>query len=99
MDMPVSPLKQEGRVGSRAIFIIWPKVMCTSLDSAGNMVGSKKNVVPNFMFVTMGGGAGWSWLEFQAWKEHVFACKRLTGLPKPAPSYFPGGTLLVRERI
>lgn len=58
MDMPVSPLKQEGRVGSRAIFIIWPKVMCTSLDSAGNMVGSKKNVVPNFMFVTMGGRGG-----------------------------------------
>lgn len=56
--MPVALLKQEGGVGSRAIFIIWPKFMHTSLDSAGNMVGSKKNVVPNFMFVTMGGRGG-----------------------------------------
>lgn len=43
-------------MGSRAILIIWPTFMSISLDSAGNMVGSKKNVVPNFMFVTKGGG-------------------------------------------
>lgn len=98
MDMPVSPLKQEGRVGSRVIFIIWPKVMCTSLDSAGNMVGSKKNVVPNFMFVTMGGGRGGAGLNSKPGRNTSLLAKD-SGLPKPAPSYFPGGTLLVRERI
>ena len=93
----MAPLQHEGWVGSGAILIIWPNFMSISLDSAGNVVGSKKNVVPNFMFVIMGGRVELA--QIPSLEGTRLCLQKTHRSAKPAPSYFPGGTLLVRERI